>query len=495
MSAIQRTTFTVSDLPAIREVCRVFLMKPEIKGKTIVCQGCLNEDSIPHPKSDPGKRTFPLKLSLVDGCIHAVCKTCGVIPDFAARMGLTKEQAEPDPIVEASPECPTDRHTDDSGDSIPKTSPSVESEPVTPSVSPTASPASPAKTDDSEFMWIDDFCKQPQETSWLIRNYLELDCLSVLFGDSQTGKSFVAIDFSCHIAHGLKWCGKRTKKGLVLYIAAEGKNGLKRRLKAWHEYHRMPMQRNMVIRTVPAKLCDSNHTAELIEKIKSFVGEFNPVLIVIDTLNRNFGCGDENNTEDMTLFVDGMNQLKLATGACVLAVHHVGHGNKDRIRGAIALTQAVDFEYRVERTGEPEKLDTLVTTMVATKWKDSAKPKDLAWNWNLQSLPWMELDDDDHLIPVNSIVLTPTDYEEKPKVSPLGKAQQKALDCLQTLFDTFRANLVSGGHSPEGARVSVKDWDESMKTFEGDPSNRSRARGGLEKRNLVVISDGYVEIA
>ena len=283
---------------------------------------------------------------------------------------------------------------------------------------------------DAEFMWLDEFCKQPSETSWLIRGYLESDCLAILFGDSQAGKSFVAIDISCHVAHGLKWCGKRTKKGKVLYIAAEGKNGLKRRFKAWHEFHKLPIGKDVVVRTIPAKLCDIEHTQDLVKRIKSFLVGIDPELIIVDTLNRNFGNGDENKTQDMSKFIDGMNELKLSTNACVAALHHVGHGNKDRGRGSISLYDAVDFEYRIERAGDPEFVETLQTTMIATKWKDSAKPKELAWNWNLKSLPWLELDDNDQLIPVNSIVLTQKDYDPKANDNGLTHQQQIALKAI-----------------------------------------------------------------
>ena len=68
--------------------------------------------------------------------------------------------------------------------------------------------------------------------------------------------------------------------------------------------------------------------------------------------------------------------------------------------------------------------------MIATKWKDSTKPKELAWNWNLQSLPWLELNDDDQWVPVNSIVLTPKDYDPKANDNGLTHQQQIALKAI-----------------------------------------------------------------
>jgi hypothetical protein len=48
--------------------------------------------------------------------------------------------------------------------------------------------------------------------------------------------------------------------------------------------------------------------------------ELQPRLIVIDTLARCFGGGDENSAQDMGKFVQACDQLRRATGAAVLAV-------------------------------------------------------------------------------------------------------------------------------------------------------------------------------
>lgn len=346
--------------------------------------------------------------------------------------------------------------------------------------------AAPPCEPDNGFMWVDEFCKQPSETSWLVRSYLERDCLAVWFGDSQAGKSFVAIDLSLHIAHGLKWCGKRTHQGLVLYIAAEGKHGLKRRIKAWHEFHNLPLKRNMVVRTVPAKLCDIAHTQDLVKQIKLFLNEVNPVLIVVDTLNRNFGNGDENKTQDMSLFVDGMNELKLATNSCVLAPHHVGHTNKERGRGSIALYNAIDFEYRIERTGDPDQVDTLQTVMTPTKWKDSSRPKELAWNWNLQDLPWMELDDDDNWKPVNSIVFTPTEYDPQAKDNALPYPQQIALKAIG------QALCAVGTESNGLVTIDEDQWRQSAYELEISKGKQNAKRMAFNRAMEELLASGKV---
>ena len=60
----------------------------------------------------------------------------------------------------------------------------------------------------------------------LARGWLFQGALSVLYGSSNTGKTFVALSIAGHVATGLPWCGNDVRQGPVLYIAAEGGGAL-----------------------------------------------------------------------------------------------------------------------------------------------------------------------------------------------------------------------------------------------------------------------------
>ncbi len=344
---------------------------------------------------------------------------------------------------------------------------------------------------ESSIEWIEDFCAKQVNTEWLVRGYLEPDCLAVLFGDSSAGKSFMAIDLACHISQGMKWRGKKTKKGVVLYVCGEGKKGLQKRFKAWHDYHGLPMGR-VAVRPAKTALCDRESVSALMGEISQFLSGMNekPVMIVIDTLNRNFGNGNENDSKDMTAFVEGMDTLREATGAAVLVVHHCGHGAKERSRGSIVLHNALDFEYVLSRTGD--QLSEYVSTLKATKFKDAGEPPELAWNWTLQNLPWMELDDDDNPVPVTSIVMTPCDVPQCSSPSRrLPAGQRIALDAL-------RSALVEHGNEDRGVvSVSEDEWREAAYkagiSNGGDRAQRyafQRARDALVADERVSSQDG-----
>ena len=194
----------------------------------------------------------------------------------------------------------------------------------------------------------------------------------------------------------------------------------------------------------------------------------------------------------MTAFVSGMDCIRTATGACLMVVHHCGHGDKSRMRAAISLHNAVDSEYLVAREGDRQEISSLVTTMTNTKTKEGGTPKPLSWNWRQQALPWAELDDQGFPVPLYSAVLVPTDFVEPVKKVGLSDIQRQSLDILKKLYATYRQNLSDAGHDPEGAKVTVADWQKATIGLDTYKQNRSDARKALETKGLVTISDGYV---
>ena len=59
--------------------------------------------------------------------------------------------------------------------------------------------------------------------------------MSVLYGESGAGKTFFTLDLALHIALGWEWRGHRVRQGGVIYIAAEGQNGIRKRIEAFRQ--------------------------------------------------------------------------------------------------------------------------------------------------------------------------------------------------------------------------------------------------------------------
>ena len=67
-----------------------------------------------------------------------------------------------------------------------------------------------------------------------------------------------------------------------------------------------------------------------------------PILVIVDTLARCLGGGDENSARDMGAAITSLDHVRHAFGCAVLVLHHTGHSNEHRERGSSALRAAAD---------------------------------------------------------------------------------------------------------------------------------------------------------
>lgn len=205
---------------------------------------------------------------------------------------------------------------------------------------------------------------------WLVDGYLEADALGMLYGPSGGGKSFVAVSLACSIATGTPWFGCKVKQGAVFYIAGEGHQGLARRFAAWSKSTGVPITKDTPLfkSNRAVLMLDADAAEKLKAEVKRLVREtgYVPSFIVIDTLARNFGDGDENKQQDANKFIEAMDELRREFGCHVETVHHSGH-DSDRARGSSVLKAAMDQELWVK--GSNGRLELQVTKM-----KDAEMP-------------------------------------------------------------------------------------------------------------------------
>lgn len=199
----------------------------------------------------------------------------------------------------------------------------------------------------------------------LIEGYLYETTLAVLFGPSEAGKTFLALDWSMHIAHGRRWNGRDVVQGRVLYVVAEGVAGIYRRAEAWTGYHGIPPEQGEVVLWYPEAV--DMLDAATVDAVAEVAQQLGAVLVVIDTLARNIAGADENSAKDMGLLVAACDRIRTTADAAVLLVHHVGHENKNRARGHSSLRAAMDTEINL----------TADQVVKVAKSKDWEKPADL----------------------------------------------------------------------------------------------------------------------
>jgi hypothetical protein len=184
--------------------------------------------------------------------------------------------------------------------------------------------------------------------SFLIEEVLTESGLSMLWGRSGAMKSFVALDMAMCVATGTTWHGKATRQGLVIYVAAEGSHGLGRRAIGWRKTRGRGLPQPM-FKLIPHSVALTSDDLDAMVTAILDLGGKPPALIIIDTLARTFGTGDENKQADMNAYVTAADRLREATGANVMIVHHSGVHEDKRERGSNVLRGAADTVIKVSR--------------------------------------------------------------------------------------------------------------------------------------------------
>ena len=313
---------------------------------------------------------------------------------------------------------------------------------------------------------------------WQVENYFEADTTGILFGDPGCFKSFLALDIGLHCALGRDWHGNAVKQGSVIYVAGEGHGGFARRLAAFEKAHGTSIDDKLPLyfSEHAASLYTEESALMVTASIDALIASAGvPSLIIIDTLARNFGAGDENSTSDMNVFIENVDrQLRAKYKSTVLIVHHTGHSNKERARGSMALKGALDFEYRVEK---PEGFTGYNAKLVCTKMKDAIEPED-TW-FEGQSIVVGSYDDDE----MTSLVFKKSEAPVAEDVPLKGKQKE----CYELLKNEVQ----------EGEGLSKKAVQKLLVDAEISKSNdqaRSVVNAMLLKGYLIDF-DGFISVS
>lgn len=198
--------------------------------------------------------------------------------------------------------------------------------------------------------------------NWLIEGYLPKNAICTLVAPPDSYKSFLAIDWAMHLVTGKEnWFDHEistdsSEPPPVMVVLGEGIVGLRSRLGAWGERH--GVTDDLWAGTPPFSVTRTAHLiaeregiTKLIEIIDRQCRRWGrtPEMIVVDTLNRNFGSGDENTAADMTRFFIGVDALRVRYQATVLVVHHTGKDAARGARGSSVIDATIDAGFALVR--------------------------------------------------------------------------------------------------------------------------------------------------
>ena len=302
--------------------------------------------------------------------------------------------------------------------------------------------------------------------SYLIKGVINKGDVVFMFGDSGTMKSFVATDMAFHVATGQKWQNHRVKQTGVLVVIAEGQAGYKKRVKAVIKKY---AAKDVPIWILPEPVAldkDADVLNVWIKMAEDALGcEIG--LILMDTFSLMLGDGDESNNSDVSAALNGLR--KAAVDRAVLLIHHTGHGDKGRERGAYQIRGNADVRILVQRDEDGKGR---VITITNLKNKDDCLFEAINLGFEV-----IELGTDADGDPVTSLIITSTD-----RMPTCAKAN-KALDYIK------QAIVVCGSNQ----RDVVRDSFAGIYPSNSAETTRSAFRRGWNEYNKTVLQGGRDE--
>lgn len=321
----------------------------------------------------------------------------------------------------------------------------------------------------------------------LIKGVLDLESATWLIAQPGGFKSFVALDWSCHVATGKEWRGRKTKKAPVVYVLAEGKGNFRKRVQAWITRNGVtPDQLYVLPVAVQARGKDktvSEEWRELVELVK----EIQPGLVVLDTQARLTVGMEENNNTEMGVWVKAVDALKEAVNACVLVVHHTGRNGGDA-RGGSALDGAQDAEWRVDR-----KAHKLAMTLSCDKNKDGDDRTAIDFVMDV-----VNVGTDEDGATITSLVLG--EAKEHNAFTDAQEADKEGLDAILARGGGIRCRdlvlgivrSLDGGQGLTRAEVQ-RLGNEALKEHPSRERVKAYAEGSYRKAIKDLIDDGQLE--
>ena len=304
----------------------------------------------------------------------------------------------------------------------------------------------------------------------IIEDMLFARTFASITGASYSGKSFFALDAFLSIAAGIDYHGRFTKQGNVGLVIGEGQSGIYQRCEAWCSAKDIQIdQLPFYISNQPINMRDS-------ELVKAIINEFKPLgqfqAVIIDTLARNFGGGNENAPSDMGEFIMACDEIINALDCSVVVVHHTGKDQSAGARGHSSFYGALETEISVEAKGDH---DIVLTN---TKQKD-AKQFDPMQFVKIETL--------------NSITLQPVEFVKGQGKSKLSMNNKLAFD---TFVEAHKAKQATNG-AEMACRLHLEEWRKLfLERHTGDNRKSKntafqRARTSLINMGLLKVEDYY----
>ncbi|WP_338466366.1 AAA family ATPase [Novosphingobium sp. ZN18A2] len=278
-------------------------------------------------------------------------------------------------------------------------------------------PSPPVETPQPYLMTADQL-RQIPATPYLVRGVLPAHGLAAIYGESGSGKSFLALDLARAIAAGeSNWFDCRVKQRPVVYVALEGQGGLCKRVTALAKHAKAPCSDQLRFSCGDLQLLTGDGIDRLADGISKSLGT--GAVVIIDTLNQAAPGADENASQDMGRIIANAKRIAFQTGGLVVLVHHAGKDRSRGLRGHSSLFAAMDAVIEVNKT-------TVGRQWTVTKAKDDRA--DQTFDFDLVSY---EVGQDEDGEPLTSCAVRQT-LHVKAKRKTTGRNQKAVVAALRS---------------------------------------------------------------
>lgn len=321
---------------------------------------------------------------------------------------------------------------------------------------------------------------------WRVRGLIPETGVGMLFGESGSLKSYLALDLGYAVADGRDWFGMRVNAAPVVYVCLEGNAGFGMRVRAIES--EQPglrpslrfMDGGVFALDMPG---DVQRLAQSIKAARCVPG----TLVIIDTLACASGEADENSTKDARKLIQAAKQLAAYVEGFVLLVHHTGKNTTNGPRGGSNFRADTDVVIQVVKASDESNG---IGYWTSTKVKDAKDGGRFGFE-----MKWISLGCDDDgqevvcgvVVPTDAPVVLLADDGSRAAGRPPGTGKNQTL-----VFDAIKAAMkVDGRQQLHYTRVMSAAISALRDKGIDRPGERAKdiIRSLLKSRRLLQSDD------
>lgn len=287
---------------------------------------------------------------------------------------------------------------------------------------------------------------------WLIQDMIPTHGFSTLYGKPNTGKSFLEIEWALSVAAGESWRDHQVDQVRVLYCCGEGIDSFNQRVQAFYVSRKsnsfeLAAPNFRALDQCPKLIPGTSKKSDL-EKFIRTVQEFQPGLVIIDTLGRATGGSDEG-VAMMGDAISAVQEITRNWPCHVHLVHHPGKAEERGPRGGSNLLGDAEAIFHLESRG-----DEGLVILQCEKLRDASRLafEPIHLKLNVISLNGL----DQYGRSITSCAFSAASVELKE-----GSLSSKAFKTLEVMS----SDKMTPAEIQEVAGISSTDWDNVLREF------------------------------